>query len=138
MITMLDWNGNGSYDAFDSATDYMLSNDMDNDSSGSSVGRSYDAYGSEKPAEHPEDKPVQPLEEMKPWQYLFTIYFMLGIIYAAIFFFVPDSALIALNGLFGNGIAVVIIVLMILPGLVLFRMVMKDIEKEALSSDKNK
>lgn len=40
--------------------------------------------------------------------------------------------------MFGNGIAIVIIVLMILPGLVLFRMVMQDVEKEALLSDKNK
>ena len=124
---MMDWNHNGSYDAFDSATDYMLSGDMDSSASGSA-----------KYAANQKDKPVLPQEEMKPWQYLFTIYFMLGIVYAVIFFFVPDSALVALNRIFGNGIAIVIIVLMILPGLVLFRMVMKDVEKEALSSDKNK
>ena len=124
---MMDWNHNGSYDAFDSATDYMLSGDMDSSASGSA-----------KYAANQKDKPVLPQEEMKPWQYLFTIYFMLGIVYAVIFFFVPDSALIALNRMFGNGIAIVIIVLMILPGLVLFRMVMQDVEKEALSSDKNK
>ena len=124
---MMDWNHNGSYDAFDSATDYMLSGDMDSSASGSA-----------KYAVNQKDKPVPPQEEMKPWQYLFTIYFMLGIVYAVIFFFVPDSALIALNRMFGNGIAIVIIVLMILPGLVLFRMVMQDVEKEALSSDKNK
>ena len=29
---MMDWNHNGSYDAFDSATDYMLSEDFDCDS----------------------------------------------------------------------------------------------------------
>ena len=51
---------------------------------------------------------------------------------------VPDSALIALNRMFGNRVAVVIIVLMILPGLVLFRMVMQEVEREALSRDKNK
>ena len=124
---MMDWNHNGSYAAFDSATDYMLSGDMDSSASGSA-----------KYAANQKDKPVLPQEEMKPWQYLFTIYFMLGIVYAVIFFFVPDSALIALNRMFGNGIAIVIIVLMILPGLVLFRMVMQDVEKEALSSDKNK
>ena len=124
---MMDWNHNGSYDAFDSATDYMLSGDMDSSASGSA-----------KYAANQKDKPVLPQEEMKPWQYLFTIYFMLGIVYAVIFFFVPDSALVALNRIFGNGIAIVIIVLMILPGLVLFRMVMQDVEKEALSSDKNK
>lgn len=124
---MMDWNNNGSYDAFDSATDYMLSGDMDSSASGSA-----------KYAVNQKDKPVPPQEEMKPWQYLFTIYFMLGIVYAVIFFFVPDSALIALNRMFGNGIAIVIIVLMILPGLVLFRMVMQDVEKEALLSDKNK
>ena len=124
---MMDLNHNGSYDAFDSATDYMLSGDMDSSASGSA-----------KYAANQKDKPVLPQEEMKPWQYLFTIYFMLGIVYAVIFFFVPDSALIALNRMFGNGIALVIIVLMILPGLVLFRMVMQDVEKEALSSDKNK
>ena len=124
---MMDWNHNGSYDAFDSATDYMLSGDMDSSASGSA-----------KYAANQKDKPVLPQEEMKPWQYLFTIYFMLGIVYAVIFFFVPDSALIALNRMFGNGIAIVIIVLMILPGLVLFRMVMQDVEKEALLSDKNK
>ena len=124
---MMDWNHNGSYDAFDSATDYMLSEDMDSSASGSA-----------KYAANQKDKPVLPQEEMKPWQYLFTIYFMLGIVYAVIFFFVPDSALVALNRIFGNGIAIVIIVLMILPGLVLFRMVMQDVEKEALSSDKNK
>ena len=127
MIVMHDWNNNGSYDAFDSATDYMLSGDMDSSASGSA-----------KYAANQKDKPVLPQEEMKPWQYLFTIYFMLGIVYAVIFFFVPDSALIALNRMFGNGIAIVIIVLMILPGLVLFRMVMQDVEKEALLSDKNK
>ena len=121
---MMDWNHNGSYDAFDSATDYMLSGDMDSSASGSA-----------KYAANQKDKPVPPQEEMKPWQYLFTIYFMLGIVYAV---FVPDSALVALNRIFGNGIAIVIIVLMILPGLVLFRMVMQDVEKEALSSDKNK
>ena len=122
---MMDWNHNGSYDAFDSATDYMLSGDMDSSASGSA-----------KYAANQKDKPVLPQEEMKPWQYLFTIYFMLGIVYAVIFFFVPDSALVALNRIFGNGIAIVIIVLMILPGLVLFRMVMQDVEKEALLSDK--
>lgn len=124
---MMDWNHNGSYDAFDSATDYMLSEDMDSSASSSA-----------KYAATQKEEPVLPQEEMKPWQYLVTIYFMLGIVYAVIFFFVPDSALIALNRMFGNGIAIVIIVLMILPGLVLFRMVMKDVEKEALSSDKNK
>ena len=122
---MMDWNHNGSYDAFDSATDYMLSGDMDSSASGSA-----------KYAANQKDKPGPPQEEMKPWQYLFTIYFMLGIVSAVIFFFVPDSALIALNRMFGNGIAIVIIVLMILPGLVLFRMVMQDVEKEALLSDK--
>ena len=79
---MLDWNHNGSYDAFDSATDYMLSGDMDSSASGSA-----------KYAANQKDKPVLPQEEMKPWQYLFTIYFMLGIVYAVIFFFFPCSSL---------------------------------------------
>ena len=135
---MMDWNYNGSYDAFDSATDYMLSEDLNRDSSEDSLTGEHGVYSSAKYAATQKDKPVPPQEEMKPWQYLITIYFMLGIVYAVIFFFVPDSALIALNRMFGNGIAIVIIVLMILPGLVLFRMVMQDVEKEALSSDKNK
>ena len=124
---MMDWNHNGSYDAFDSATDYMLSEDMDGNASGSA-----------KYAANQKENPVPPQEKMKPWQYLVTIYFVLSIVYAVILFIVPESALIALNRMFGNGIALVIIVLMILPGLVLFRMVMQDVEKEALSSDKNK
>ena len=135
---MMDWNHNGSYDAFDSATDYMLSEDFNCDSSEDSLTGEHGVYSSAKYAATQKEEPVLPQEEMKPWQYLFTIYFMLGIVYAVIFFFVPDSALIALNRMFGNGIAIVIIVLMILPGLVLFRMVMQDVEKEALLSDKNK
>ena len=135
---MHDWNNNGSYDAFDSATDYMLSEDLNRDSSEASLTGEHGVYSSAKYAATQKEEPVLPHEEMKPWQYLFTIYFMLSIVYAVIFFFVPDSALVALNRIFGNGIAIVIIVLMILPGLVLFRMVMQDVEKEALSSDKNK
>lgn len=46
---MLDWNHNGGYDAFDTAADMMILDEMDKGSSGSSKAYSHRDNSSVKP-----------------------------------------------------------------------------------------
>ena len=113
---MMDWNHNGSYDAFDRATDYMLSGDMDSSASGSA-----------KYAANQKDKPVPPQEEMKPWQYLVTIFSSLIFLYSfVILVLMPEFVLEALQDLFGDYLLALIFGSMIVIGMWLYVIVTRD------------
>ena len=113
---MMDWNHNGSYDALDSATDYMLSEDMDSSASSSA-----------KYAATQKEEPVLPQEEMKPWQYLVTIFSSLIFLYSfVILVLMPEFVLEALQDLFGDYLLALIFGSMIVIGMWLYVIVTRD------------
>lgn len=124
---MMDWNHNGSYDAFDSATDYMLSEDFNRDSSEDSLTGEHGVYSSAKYAANQKDKPVPPQEEMKPWQYLVTIFSSLIFLYSfVILVLMPEFVLEALQDLFGDYLLALIFGSMIVIGMWLYVIVTRD------------
>ena len=117
----MDWNHNGSYDAFDSATDYMLLEDCNRDSSGDSVLGEHGVCGSAKYTENQKKEPVLPQEDLKPWQYLLTIFSSLIFLYGfVILVLLPEVVLEALQNLFGDYLLVLIVGSMLVIGMYLY------------------
>ena len=124
---MMDWNHNGSYDAFDSATEYMLSEDFNCDSSEASLTGEHGVYSSAKYAATQKEEPVLPQEEMKPWQYLVTIFSSLIFLYSfVILVLMPEFVLEALQDLFGDYLLALIFGSMIVIGMWLYVIVTRD------------
>ena len=117
----MDWNHNGSYDAFDSATDYRLLEDCNRDSSGDSVLGEHGVCGSAKYTENQKKEPVLPQEDLKPWQYLLTIFSLLIFLYGfVILVLLPEVVLDALQDLFGDYLLVLIVGSMLVIGMYLY------------------
>ena len=107
---MLDWNGNGSFDAFDSATDYMLSEDQSSKSAGLLSN-----------AEQQKDEAYEFQQELKPWQYLLTIFSSLIFLYGfVILVLLPEFVLEALQDIFGDYLLVLIVGSMLVIGMYLY------------------
>ena len=77
---MYDWNHNGEYDAFDTATDMMLLDEMDKALSNNSKAYSHYTDSSAKSVNQ-NDEAMEELEDIKPWQMRLTgcvfFYFLL-------------------------------------------------------------
>ena len=123
---MHDWNYNGDYDAFDTATDMMILDDMDQQGQQAGSGRGgYRAYAFGKTAKQKEQADSV-MQEMKPWEYLVTIYFMVIIVFGIAVYLIPEVIWNELHDIFGNAVVVLVFLAMILTGLWLFWLVMKD------------